>query len=200
MFIGDRTKNQKLSADGITLPIGMPPPVAAAAPSVLPQEKTQICQFDSSDASDAGAWTNNAGFDFSLIPNPTDLPVTTDAFGQDFNSVQFKANPSTSNAVFQAAKGYYSFWGLPRTVDLSVVGSQTASDDDLLHLWVMFSHPDLTAEFRMYFVCSATFDPSVLPGTAFRGGRMTSRPSCRRARHRLMRRKWRGSARSEIKT
>src|SRR5678816_4896663 len=76
-------------------------------------------------------------------------------------------SPSTTNAVYEAAKGYWSFWGLPRTLNLNVVGAQIASDEDLIHIWTKFSHPDLTAEFRVYFVVSETFDPSVLPGTSF---------------------------------
>jgi len=167
MFVGDRLRTRKVRPDGLDLPIGMTPPAAAPSVTVQAAQVTPICEFAAVDGTQASAWTNNAGFDYSEVPNPTAIPVTTDGGGIDGDTVEFKAQPSTSNAVFAAAKGYYSYWGLPRTLNLNLVGSVAAEDDDLLHLWVKFSHPDLTAEFRLYFVVSEVFDASILPGTAF---------------------------------
>ncbi|HZI93228.1 MAG TPA: hypothetical protein VFE84_03220, partial [Patescibacteria group bacterium] len=167
MFITDQNKGRKMRADGLTLPISLAAPTIAASPSVAAQEITRICDFGPEDASDGAAWTKNAGFDFSDPPNETAIPEAQDFGGRDGGEVHFLAQPSTTNAVAEAGKGYWSYWGLPKTLNLNVVGAQIASDEDLIHIWTKFSHPDLTAEFRVYFVVSETFDPSVLPGTSF---------------------------------
>lgn len=169
MFLTDRLKGRKVRPDGLDLPISLAFPPTAPVVTVQPAQQTPICAFDSSDGSDAAAWTNNAGFDYSETPQATLIPVTTDGGGVSGFTVEFKAQPNAAlgNPVFDAAKGYYSYWGLPKTLNLNLVGAVAAEDEDLIHLWVKFSHPDLTAEFRLYFVCSEIFDASILPGTAF---------------------------------
>ncbi len=173
MFVTDRNRVRKVRADGLDLPIGLPAPGTAPSVAVAEKEITNIAQFDTSDTTDFAQWTNNAGFDYSDIPLPTVIPETQAHLSKDGDGVAFIAQPGVNNTadpVFQAAKGYFSFWGMPLIRDLTVVGSQPATDDDLIHLWVLFTHPDLTAEFRIYFVCSETFNPSVLPGTSFNEG------------------------------
>ncbi len=162
MFVADRSRMRKVRADGLDLPIGLPAPAAALVTALAAEEITYIAKFDPNltpnpgvDDGTAGVnWTNNAGFDYSTPPLTTGVPTVAGS--------EFITNPG---AAIEAAKlGYNSWWGLARILDLSVVGAQPASDDDILNFVTKFSHPDLTEEVRFYFVCG-TFDPTVLPGT-----------------------------------
>lgn len=164
MFVADRSRMRKVRADGLDIPIGLPAPGSACGVALGTFEKTPIAAFDKhaangdvDDGTGGQYWTANAGFDYSDIPLATGVPLTFTDSGT------FITNPGA--AVEAAGRGYYSFWSLPRVLDLSVTGTKVTTDDDLLHTIIKWSHPSLTAETRIYFVCSAGFDPTVLPGT-----------------------------------
>lgn len=172
LFVADRDQCRKVRFDGLVLPVGLPPPAASIVVAAEARQSTPIMAFDSSDGSDAATWIGNAGFDYQRAddqppPQPTGVPIATDGGGVDGNTVELKTVPGAT--VLTAGRGYYSFWSHPLTKNLNVVGALAASDDDLLHTWVKFSHPDLTDEFRVYFVCSPAFDTSVIPGTSTTG-------------------------------
>ncbi len=171
MFVADRDRLRKVRTDGLDLPIGLPAPSTQAAATVQPAQQTAICAFDATDGSDAATWTGIAGYDYQRAvdqegPQPTGVPVAGDGGGVDGNTVELKTVPG---GVEDAARGYWSAWAHPLALNLAVVGTVAASDDDYLHTWVKFSHPDKTAEFRVYFVVSETFAAGVLPGTSETG-------------------------------
>jgi hypothetical protein len=163
MFVADRSRMRKVSAAGLDLPIGLPAPGASLSTAAQAQGITPICAFDATDGSAAAAWTGVAGWDYSVPPLPTGVPTTLDYPGIVGTHIEFKTAPGA--AVATANKGYYSFWSLPKTLNLSLAGAATAADEDLIHLYLKLSHPSLTAEVRVYLVCSSTFVGSVLPGT-----------------------------------
>jgi hypothetical protein len=160
MFVGDISRMRKVRADGLDLPIGLPAPGAAASPTLGPEQFTPIAGFGTSffgdDGTSASHWTGNAGTDFSVPPNPTAAPTT-------IPQGEFVINPG--GTICTAQQEFFCYWGLARSLDLSQVGSLVASDDDAMHLLMRLSHPNLTAEVRLYLVCSPNFDPTVLPGT-----------------------------------
>ncbi len=158
MFVADRSRMRKVRADGLDLSIGLPAPGAAPALALGTEQRTNIASFDQArwvDGTQVENWTPNAGFDGSDPPLVTGVPVG--------GGTEFITNPGA--AVEQAKKGYNSSWGLAFPLNLSQVGARTATDDDLIHTFIKFTHAHLTAEVRFYFVCGANFDPTVLPGT-----------------------------------
>jgi hypothetical protein len=164
MFVGDRSRMRKVRADGLDLPIGLPAPGAAPTVALGTFQKTLLAAFDK-NAANGGVddftggqyWTPNAGYDYSDTPIATGVPLTYTDSGR------FTTVPGA--AVEQAGRGYYSYWGLPKVLDMSATGAKVTTDDDLINLIIKWSHPELTAETRIYFVCSPGFDPTVLPGT-----------------------------------
>lgn len=163
MFVADRSRMRKVRADGLDLPIGLPAPSAAPTTVLGPFLQTKIAAFDPAvnagiqDGTSGQFWTPNSGFDFSDPPNPTNVPNTI------VDSGTFYTSPGS--AVAEARKGYYSYWNLARVLNLSLVGGQAASDDDLLHFIMKFEAPQRIAEIRFYFVVSNDFDATILPGT-----------------------------------
>lgn len=159
IFIGDSAKMRKVRYDGTDLEIGLAAPGAACTVAAGTLNQTWIAAFAQgvfADGTQAENWTPNAGTDYSDPPNPTDPPI-----GQ--GEVEFVLQPGTAAAA--SGTGFWSFWGLPATRNLDLVGAEDASDDDIIQVMVRFSHPWLSAEARLYLVCSETFSPSVLPGT-----------------------------------
>lgn len=162
MIVADSVKNRQYSPTGLPIPLGLPAPTTAVAAALSTPLVTDIADFDASDGSEAANWTLTAGQDRTPdSPNPSGVPTAADVVGQEGNAVAF------STVVGTAVAGYSSILGLPRAADLSVLdgGSQPASDQDIVHLWVRVDRPDLIEEIRVYLVCSAGFDPSIIPGT-----------------------------------
>lgn len=158
MFVADRARMRKVRADGLDLQIGLPAPGAAPTVALGVEQRTNIAAFDQTkwvDGTQVENWTPNAGFDRSDPPLTTGVPVGA--------GTQFITNPGA--AIAQKQLGYNSSWGLAFPMNLSLVGARTATDDDIIHTFIKFTHPYLTDEVRFYFVCSGTFDPTVLPGT-----------------------------------
>lgn len=162
MFIADRSRMRKVRVDGLDLPIGLPKP---SVPTVAlgPENRTSIANF-TNDGTQYFNWTSNTGFIYDSAGNitstPSSVPFTTDVADPNGDTgIVFQ----TSDPVRQY--GYYAYWGAPHVVDMSLVGGINSSDDDYIHLWLNFSHPDLIEEFRIYFVVSSAFSPTVLPGT-----------------------------------
>jgi len=160
MFVADTARMRKVRADGLDLPQGLPAPAAAATLALDTEGRTEICQFDSTDGSQAAAWTPVAGTDAD--GNPSNVPTQIDVIGGGpvGDTVEFQATGATTAP-------YNSWWGMARVLNLDVLTTlgQPASEDDLIHLWVNMSHPHLIDEMRIYFVCGVTFDPTILPGT-----------------------------------
>lgn len=162
MFVADTNKMRKIRNDGLSLPIGLPAPSTAATTALDTENKTTIAAFTSGDTTNAASWTGNAGYTYASPPvaiDGTELLEITDDDGEP--AVHFGALLATPTL-----SGYYAFFGVPHTVDLSTVGSTTAQDDDYIHLKLNFSHTQFIKEFRIYLVCSETFSPSVLPGVS----------------------------------
>jgi len=163
VFVADRWRMRKIRMDGLTLPIGLPAPGGACAAVLGDHWRTQIAAVDPNfnyenpgvDDGTAGPnWQGNAGEDFS------DPPVATDpGLVPPLGSAEFITVPGS------ATSAYWTFWGLGINRDLSTVGGQPASDDDLLHCVIKFSHPQDIAEARLYVVVADNFNPGILPGT-----------------------------------
>jgi len=166
MYIGDTNKMRKVRADGLSLPIGLPAPSTAASTALSAENKTVIASFTSADGTDPSSWTGNPGYTYDSPPVPiggTEIyAVSEPAVGP---GIAFGAlYPQLTRS------GYYAFYGVPHTVDLSQVGGVPAQDDDYIHLQLNFSHTQFIKEFRIYLVCSQTFSPSVLPGVSGEDG------------------------------
>jgi hypothetical protein len=168
MFVADRSRMRKVRADGLDLPIGLPAPTEAAGASLGTEYRTAIANFDASDATAAANWTGAAGADEE--GNPSGVPTTAD------DSTTPAGDPAVgfTTQIGNASVGsYYAWWGCPLTRDLSQLspvggggGTRPAADDDILHFWIKTADPARIREVRLYLVCSATFDPAILPGTA----------------------------------
>lgn len=161
-IVADRNRVRQMRTDGLVLPLGLPAPSVAAVPTLQAIDKVSVLTFTTADGSGHTAWGEQLGADFSAPPIPTLTPLANDAGGI---GVEFVTVPGA--AVEDAAKGYWSYWwhGFGAGTDLSTLGSSTKVDDqDFLHLAIKLSHPQLTAELRIYFVCSAVFDPTFVPG------------------------------------
>lgn len=163
MFVADRSRMRKVRTDGLDLPIGLAAPGSAPTVAAGTTQKTTIANF-TNDGSEPSNWTPNSGFTYDNPPVPTDPPTASiipeDPTNQGLTAIGFESNMSTTTPT-----GYYNFWGLPKTMDLSQVGAVSSTDDDYIHLAINFSHTQFIEEFRIYLVCSAVFSPSILPGT-----------------------------------
>lgn len=172
MFVGDRQRMRKVRADGLDLPIGLPVPGGAATAVLGVEYQTMVATFEATDATEAVNWVGAPGHD--LDGHPTTTPVALDRVG--FNPpnvagdhVYFQTRPP-ANPI--AGTTYDNWWGIPLTRDLTQLTEVAApftlipaSDDDIIHFWLNFSHPHLVEEVRLYFVVSTVFDPLILPGT-----------------------------------
>lgn len=159
MFVADTNKMVKVRHDGLTLPLGLPKPASIATTALATEQKTTIADF-TSDGTQYSNWTGNKGYTYDNPPvliDGTEITAVVDddsAPGANFGAL--KTTPTLA--------GYYAFYGVPRTVDMSKTGAAVASDDDYIHLKLNFSHTQYIKEFRVYLVCSAAFSPSVMPG------------------------------------
>jgi hypothetical protein len=160
---------RKVRADGLDLPIGLPPPAAALSPTLEAQKKTDIEEFD-----DIAEWQLHHPGDFILGRN--ELPRGLDGGSHngvgavggaaiEFIALQPHYPPlGTGPGEYDGPLGHYAFWSKPSSLDLSQVGTAKASDDDLMHMWIKLSHPSDTEEVRLYFVVSNDYVGGVLPG------------------------------------
>lgn len=156
MFIADRSRMRKVRFDGLDLPIALPAPTVAAVTALGTVNQTPIATFTSADGTQWSAWTGNAGVDSE--GDPTNPPSGSDGATDS----TFLTKPTAATLADDNA--YYSFWGLAKTLNLGLVGAIVASDDDIIHLNLRFKNPASVAECRIYFVCSPTFSPSIIPG------------------------------------
>jgi len=166
MFVADGNKMRKVrGSDGLSLDVGLDAPGTAATSALGTEQKTWIADCDT-DGTAAANWTGNPGYLYDAANtrvSGTELLAVTDQNG----------NPAVHFGVLQPTTtidGYYAFFGVPKTLDLSLTGSATASDDDYIHLNLNFSHTQFIKEFRVYLVCSSTFSPSILPGISDASG------------------------------
>lgn len=162
MLVADRLKMRKagLATTG-SLPIGLPAPSAAPLTTINATFSTPIAAFDASDGSQAASWSKFAGLDDTRNASGG-VPTGADVTGVSGNAVAFTTNQGTATA------GYQSLLALPKALNLSVLGGggPAASDDDLIHLFLRYSDPQLVKEVRVYFVCSPFSATASIPGTS----------------------------------
>jgi len=169
MFVGDSSRMRKVRADGLDLPIGLPKPAAAAVAALGIEYRRTIAEFSTEDSTQAANWTATAGKDTE--GNASDPGIAADVAGPVAgNAVYFTTD---DGAILSA---YDSWWGIALTRNLNTLspvsgppGDITASDDDVVHIWMKTSHPQLIQELRAYIVVSTVFNPAVLPGTDVSG-------------------------------
>jgi hypothetical protein len=165
MYVADSNKMLKVRSDGLALPVGLPAPASAATAALVTEQKTTIANY-TDDGTQSANWTANPGATYDTVPVPVDTEVFTISDGPDgLNALQVGCLFPQTNL-----NGYYGFWGCPVTRDLSKVGTLPATDDDLIQVQLNFTHTAFIKELRIYFVCGATFSPSILPGAANGGG------------------------------
>jgi hypothetical protein len=155
VYLADRSRMRKMQFDGTVLPIGLPVP-AACNSGLGPELRTNIAVGSTT----ADIWGNAEGLDFSDPPQI----AQTGTNSSSATGTTFTTDPG--DLVFQAGNGYWCYWGLARTLNLNIVGGDTATDDDLMHVVVKFKNPALVAEMRLYVVVSSAFGAGVLPGVA----------------------------------
>lgn len=173
MFIGDRSQMRKVRDDGLSLPIGLPAPGSACASALGTEYRRTIAEMDAADSTEAAQWVGTGGVDTD--GNPAGVPIATDdlATAPSGAAVRFR---TTAGSISSA---YDSWWGVPKALSLAQIdpvgggGAIDASDDDFIHLYLLFSLPHLLVEARIYFVVSSVFDPAVLPGTINAGSANT---------------------------
>lgn len=153
-FVGDSAKMCKIRYDGLVTEIGLQAPAAAAVPTQGTQQITPVAVGTTT----GDAWTAATGetFDAPPLPVPPGM-VTTDAQG-----VTLDIDPPSS--IQDTGNGYYTFFGMPKTLNLNMVGAVAASDDDIMQMSLLLGNPASLKEARIYLVCSAAFSPTVLPG------------------------------------
>lgn len=157
-IVSDRSRQRKISRTGAIEVFGIPPGVLTST-TLLGQSRKDICLFEVGDASNAAAWTANAGTD--RVGNATGAPVITDVFAG--LGVQAVTVPGA------ATGSYSSSMGLARTLNLDfldVANTIAASDDDQLHILFNVSDPQYLEEIKIYFVLDPVFIPTAIPGTA----------------------------------
>jgi hypothetical protein len=175
MFVADRSKMSKVRADGLVLPIGLPAPSAPVSAALGVEYRRTLATCSPADATGAANWTAVAGAD--LHGHATQIPSIIDdasipGGGADIYTVVTPADDNDST--------FDSWIGIALTRDantlspLSGSGDIPADDNDIVHLWLKTSHPHLIKELRVYAVVSATFDPTVLPGTVDPAGNFAS--------------------------
>lgn len=159
MFVADRARMRKVRADGLDLPIGLPAPAAAPGVALGLEQVTHIATCDAADSTAAANWVPVAGHDSE--GSPSGLPILLD----DTSSPAAGSGISLTTDPGSATETYDSWAGVALLRSLTQVGGLVADDEDVLHLWMKTSHPQLIDEIRVYLVCSAVFDPTILPGT-----------------------------------
>src|SRR5262245_22541540 len=172
MFIGDRSKMQKVRADGLAVPIGLPIPTSAPTTALDREFRRSIATCSASDSTAAASWTKVAGKDEGGVASG--VPTVADEF-----SVPGGTTPDLYTTTVPGAitKPYDSWIGIGLTRDLTTLSPMTgvpgdipATDDDLIHFWIKTSHPHLIQEIRVYLVVSSVFDATVLPCRSSAGG------------------------------
>lgn len=163
MFVGDKQRMRKVRFDGLDLPIGLPAPAAAATIALAAERRTLIADTDPGGLQAFGNWTSNAGFLYDangdVTTTPTAVPFTSGANSPSGSiGVNFQISQPTNPF------GFFCFWGCPLVNNLSLVGGVAADDADYVHAWMNFSATEWIEEVRIYLVCSALFDPTVMPG------------------------------------
>ena len=171
MFIADRSRMRKVRADGLVLPIGLPIPSAPPTATLHTEYKRAICLGNTTDSTQAAGWAGAPGKDD--LGNATDTP--------DPPTDETSSPSGTGDLYFITKPGsivttYDTWWGIPITRDLTeldavspVTGdpsTKPAADDDVVHLWMKLSHPQLAEEVRLYIVVSSVFSATVLPTLA----------------------------------
>lgn len=168
LVVGDTAKMRQVQFGGPALALGLPAPADAAAPEVADILTTSIAAFDNSDNSEAANWTMTAGTtrpDDDGNTTPADAPTAADVTGVSGSSVEFTMVPGA------AGSGFFSVMGISRTINLTELqgGGPTmpvASNDDIMHFWLRCDKPHLLEEIRIYLVCSAGFNPAIVPGAS----------------------------------
>jgi hypothetical protein len=170
MFVADSDRMRKVRADGLDLPIGLPAPALAAAVALGAEHQTMIANCDPTDATNAANWIPVAGLKDD--GTPTSAPNLLDDASPAGPGIALYTHPLVTGGTATArlrslpAPSRYDSWaGIALARDLNIVGGIAASDDDVIHLWMKTSHPQLIKEIRIYLVVSATFNATVLPGT-----------------------------------
>ncbi len=174
MFVGDRNRMRKVRADGLVVPIGLPAPSAAATSALDREFSRLLASFDTGDGTNAATWTPTAGNDTQ--GNPSGLGFVTDIPGPIAGTGCY----FTTN-VGSATSAYDSWFARAVSRDGTQLdpvggppGAVPASDEDILHTWMLCSHPHLVEEIRVYIVVSAAFDLHTLPGTDTSGAGLNS--------------------------
>jgi hypothetical protein len=162
MYVADSSRMRKVRADGLDLPIGLPAPSNAATSALGTINTTTIAALTTGSPTDPNNWTPNSGFTFDEPP----VAVVAEILSPVTDDTGAAAIHFGGRIVGTTPTGYSVFFGVPTTIDMSKVGTLTASDDDYIHLKMSISHTQFVKEFRIYLVCSPLFTPSVLPGTA----------------------------------
>jgi hypothetical protein len=161
VYIGDRSQMKKVNVrTGAPFPIGLAAPAEPLSLVASTPLTTNIAAFSASDQTDASHW--HLGF---LTLNGA-VPTLSDVVGPSGSGgLLMVANPGTVSTSYVS----YAFCrfttpdGSHATRDLSLVGTapatpRTATDDDIIHLWIKFNQPDHVKEVRIYFQCSPFSD------------------------------------------
>jgi len=171
MFVADTARMRKIRADGLALPIGLPAP-ATPTTALANEYSRALVMCETGDGTEAANWTPAPGVDQNGHTTDTPLAAVDTEGPVAGQGIYLVTAPGSA-----VDSGYDSWWGIAVTRDLtqldpvgalvdpSLPASVPASDDDIFHCWMKTSHPHLMAEIRIYAVCSADFDPLVLPGT-----------------------------------
>jgi hypothetical protein len=175
MFVGDSAKMVKVrGSDGLVLPIGLPRPALPTDSDLAHEFSTSIANFEVGSDTAANLWTPVAGKDGAGTVVRAPL-FGVDTEGPIANTAGYFVTDPVQGAPVD---GYDSWWGVAVNKEVhelqEVAGTDPSddgdmevdgSDQDICHIWFKLSHPEFTAEVRIYVVVSPDFDPTILPGT-----------------------------------
>lgn len=158
VYMADEDQMAKASRTSPALPIGLPK--AAQPSSVTPAARlvTSICTFSATDNTQAANWTPFNGPDADPEGGVCGVPVLYDASGVDPDGC---VNMATVEGT--AITGYICSMSIPKPMDLSLVGGQPSTEEDIISFALRINTPRQVKEVRLYFVCSA-FTPGAIPG------------------------------------
>jgi hypothetical protein len=161
-YIGDDDRMRKVRSDGLDLPIGLSPAPSPVTSALAAELRTNIETFNS-----AAGWAFNAGTGSPLFPGVRIIAEP----GKVGNCLTYSIMPGASgpNAPF-----FQFFIKNFSPINLNLVGGQPASDDDIIHLWIRFTFPEVITEIKLYLITSQVTDTETLPGTDETGAQNNS--------------------------
>lgn len=161
VFVGDASKMRKIDRTNAIQTIGLGNGVLTST-ALGTQLNISVCQFQSSDSTQAANWTMTAGKDTSGASAGAPTAADTGPVGD--KSVAFTTSPTGAGSGL----GYYSVVSIAKSMDLSnFPGPVAVTDDDYIAFDVLIDPPTAShvLSYDVWLVVGA-FTAGVIPGSS----------------------------------